>query len=81
MCYPMMQDGIRRRFHLYAGNVRVKIELSPVIRGCVFPPVRMEVREEVEKLFGYAEILVASLPDLYAGKLEIMQGEITQLCL
>jgi predicted nucleotidyltransferase component of viral defense system len=52
-----------------ADNMRVKVELSPVIRGCVFPPLRMEVREEVEKLFGYAEIQVASLPDLYAGKL------------
>ena len=50
-------------------GVRIKIELSPVIRGCVFPPVRMEVRQEVEKLFGYAEMQVASLPDLYAGKL------------
>jgi len=50
-------------------GVRIKIELSPVIRGCVFPPVRMAVREEVERLFGYAEIQVASLPDLYAGKI------------
>lgn len=52
-----------------AEDVRIKIELSPVIRGCVFPPLRMEVKEEVEKLFGYAEMQVASLPDLYAGKL------------
>jgi predicted nucleotidyltransferase component of viral defense system len=50
-------------------SIRIKIELSPVIRGCVFPPVRMTVREEVEKLFGYAELQVASHPDLYAGKL------------
>jgi predicted nucleotidyltransferase component of viral defense system len=50
-------------------SVRVKIELSPVIRGCVFPPVRMTIREEVENLFGYAEIQVASFPDLYAGKI------------
>jgi predicted nucleotidyltransferase component of viral defense system len=50
-------------------EIRIKIELSPVIRGTVFPEVRMEVVEEVEKEFGYAEIQVASLPDLYAGKL------------
>lgn len=50
-------------------DIRVKIELSPVIRGSVFPPVRMEVRKIVEQHFGYAEIQVASLPDLYAGKL------------
>ena len=52
-----------------ADSVRVKIELSPVIRGCVFPPMRMEVRKIVEENFGYAEMQVASHPDLYAGKL------------
>ena len=51
------------------GEVRIKVELSPVIRGTVFPEVRMEVSEEVEKEFGYVEMQVASLPDLYAGKL------------
>jgi len=50
-------------------DVKVKIELSPVIRGTVFAPQRMEVHELVEKEFGYAEIMVASHPDLYAGKL------------
>jgi predicted nucleotidyltransferase component of viral defense system len=51
------------------GDVKVKIELSPVIRGTVFAAERMEVHELVEKEFGYAEMLVASHPDLYAGKL------------
>jgi len=52
-----------------AHGVRVKIELSPVIRGCLFPPLRMETRQIVEEQFGYASIQVASHPDLYAGKL------------
>lgn len=51
------------------GEVRIKVELSPVIRGTVFTEIRMEVSEEVEKQFGYVEMQVASLPDLYAGKL------------
>tara|TARA_R110000868_G_scaffold410464_2_gene698560 strand:- start:3302 stop:4240 length:939 start_codon:yes stop_codon:yes gene_type:complete len=51
------------------GEVRIKVELSPVIRGTVFPEERMEVTEEVEREFGYVEMQVASLPDLYAGKL------------
>ena len=51
------------------GEIRIKVELSPVIRGTVFPEVRMEVVEEVETEFGYVEIQVASQPDLYAGKL------------
>ena len=51
------------------GEIRIKVELSPVIRGTVFPEVRMEVVEEVETEFGYVEMQVASHPDLYAGKL------------
>lgn len=51
------------------GEVRIKVELSPVIRGTVFPEERRAVCEEVEKSFGYVEMQVASLPDVYAGKL------------
>ncbi|WP_240723592.1 nucleotidyl transferase AbiEii/AbiGii toxin family protein [Flavobacterium sp. J27] len=51
------------------GEVRIKVELSPVIRGTIFPEVVMEVVEEVENEFGYVEMQVASLPDLYAGKI------------
>lgn len=57
------------RLILQLGDVRIKVELSPVIRGTVFPVKRMEVCELVENEFGYAEIQVASLPDLYAGKI------------
>ncbi|WP_127132412.1 nucleotidyl transferase AbiEii/AbiGii toxin family protein [Pseudoflavitalea rhizosphaerae] len=57
------------RLILQLEDVRIKVELSPVIRGTVFPEVRMEVSESVEREFGYAEIQVASLPDLYAGKI------------
>ena len=57
------------RLILELDNVRIKVELSPVIRGTIFPEERMEVCEAVEKEFGYAEIQVASLPDLYAGKI------------
>jgi predicted nucleotidyltransferase component of viral defense system len=57
------------RLIVIQGEVRIKVELSPVIRGTVFPEERKEVSEEVEKEFGYVEMQVASLPDLYAGKL------------
>jgi predicted nucleotidyltransferase component of viral defense system len=63
------QQANSLRLLVEAAGVRIKIELSPVIRGCVFPPVRMEVRKIVEQNFGYAEIQVASHPDLYAGKI------------
>ena len=57
------------RLILQLEDVRIKVELSPVIRGTVFPEARMEICETVEREFGYAEIQVASLPDLYAGKI------------
>jgi predicted nucleotidyltransferase component of viral defense system len=57
------------RLIVQQGEIRIKVELSPVIRGTVFPEQRMSVGEVVEKNFGFAEMQVASLPDLYAGKL------------
>lgn len=51
------------------GDVQIKIELSPVLRGSVFPEEMREVSEKVEEQFGYAEIQMLSIPDLYAGKL------------
>jgi predicted nucleotidyltransferase component of viral defense system len=54
------------RLIVQQGEIRIKIELYPVIRGTVFPEQRMEVCEIVERNFGYAEIQVASFPDLYA---------------
>jgi predicted nucleotidyltransferase component of viral defense system len=64
-----LQQDDSLRIIVGLGDVRIKVELSPVIRGTVFAPQRMSVREEVEKDFGYAEMLVASHPDLYAGKI------------
>jgi len=57
------------RLIVQQGEVRIKIELSPVIRGTVFAETRMEICQEAEKDFGYVEMQVASHPDLYAGKL------------
>jgi predicted nucleotidyltransferase component of viral defense system len=50
-------------------GVQIKIELSPVLRGTVFAPKMMTVCEAVENEFGYAEIAMVALPDLYAGKI------------
>ena len=51
------------------GDVQIKIELSPVLRGSVFPEGLREVTEKVEEQFGYVEMQVVSIEDLYAGKL------------
>ncbi len=50
-------------------GVQIKIELSPVLRGTVFEPELLSVCNKVENEFGYAEIAVVSLADLYAGKI------------
>ena len=50
-------------------GVRIKVELSPVLRGTVYAPEKMQVSERVEEEFGYAEVSVVNLADLYAGKI------------
>lgn len=50
-------------------DAQVKIEVTPVLRGCVFDPARRTVSPAVEDTFGFAESQVVSFPDLYAGKI------------
>ncbi|SEQ39288.1 Nucleotidyl transferase AbiEii toxin, Type IV TA system [Amphritea atlantica] len=52
-----------------SGTATIKIEVSPVARGTLHDPVSLPVVALVEDEFGYAEIPVVSLPDLYGGKL------------
>ena len=50
-------------------HVQIKVEVTPVLRGCVYEPEEKSVSDVVEEQFGYAAIRVASFADLYAGKL------------
>lgn len=52
-----------------SGDAVIKIEVSPVARGTLHEPTALPVVAAVEDEFGYAEIAVVSLPDLYGGKL------------
>jgi predicted nucleotidyltransferase component of viral defense system len=52
-----------------ADGVQMKIEVTPVLRGCVYEPRMRTVSPRVEDEFGFAEIQVVSFADLYAGKL------------
>ena len=54
---------------VWRGRIRVKIEVSPVLRGCVREPTMRAVSPSVEAEFGYIEVPVVHLYDLYAGKL------------
>ncbi len=57
------------RVVLSDNRATIKIEVSPVARGTLHQPIVMVVQEAVEDEFGFAEIQVVSLPDLYGGKL------------
>lgn len=50
-------------------GVQIKIEVTPVLRGCVFEPTTISVQPAVEEEFGFAEARVVSFADLYAGKI------------
>ena len=62
-------DGRSKRLLVRSDAVQIKIELSPVLRGSVFPSVMMTVSATVEESLGFAELQVLSIPDLYAGKI------------
>ena len=65
--YKSKRDALR----LIVGRhgVQIKVELSPVLRGTVYEPQLMEVCAPVENEFGYAEVPVVAMADLYAGKI------------
>ncbi|MCW7550278.1 nucleotidyl transferase AbiEii/AbiGii toxin family protein [Photorhabdus sp. APURE] len=50
-------------------EAQIKIEVSPVARGTLYPPQERDVVEAVEDEFGFASIQVVSMADLYGGKL------------
>jgi predicted nucleotidyltransferase component of viral defense system len=62
-------EGARTRLLVRADGVQIKIEVTPVLRGCVYQPEPRSVTEPVEDEFGFAEMPVVSFADLFAGKL------------
>ena len=50
-------------------GVQIKVEVTPVLRGCVYEPEVRNVSRAVEEMFGFAEMQVVSFADLYAGKI------------
>lgn len=61
--------GAETRILVERKGLTVKIETSPVTRGVVHEPVRRIVTPVVEDEFGFAEMLLVSFEDLFAGKL------------
>ena len=62
-------EGTVNKLFIRTNDVQVKLEVTPVIRGCVYEPNLRTVSPRVEEAFGFAEIQVVSHADLYAGKL------------
>ena len=62
-------EGTLTRIDVRTRREQVKVEVSPVLRGCVFDPEIRAVSPRIEREFGFAEMQVASFPDLYAGKI------------
>lgn len=63
------EEKIVTKLIVRAGDVQIKIEITPVLRGTVYDPVVTPVVPSVEDEFGFAEMQVVSFADLYAGKI------------
>lgn len=57
------------RLLVRSSRATVKIEVSPVLRGTLFPAAAMTVHETVERQFGFAEMQVVTFEELFAGKI------------
>jgi predicted nucleotidyltransferase component of viral defense system len=63
------RERIVTKLTVQRGDAQIKIEVTPVLRGCVFEPESRDVSPSVEEAFGFAQMKVVSFADLYAGKI------------
>ena len=63
------EEGTVNKLFVRERGTQVKVEVTPVLRGCVLEPEERAVSDLVEAQFGFAAIQVVSFADLYAGKL------------
>lgn len=50
-------------------EAEIKIEVSPVLRGSVYPVAPLRITSKAEAEFGFAEVASLSFADLFAGKI------------
>ena len=62
-------EGAVNKLFVREAGVQIKIEVTPVMRGCAYEAEVRSVSPAVEAAFGFAEMKVLSFPDLYAGKI------------
>lgn len=63
------REAFINKLFVRSAGVQIKIEVTPVLRGCVFDSETRSVARRAEEMFGYAEIKVVAFADLFAGKL------------
>lgn len=63
------KEGVVTKLLARGDDVQIKIEVTPVLRGCVFEPELRTVSPRVEENFGFAEMQLVSFADLYGGKI------------
>ncbi len=66
---PLRDERYANKLIVRADGAQIKIEVTPVLRGCVFESDVRRVSPVVEEQFGFAEMQVVSFADLYAGKI------------
>lgn len=66
---PHTRNEITKLIVRTRDRTQIKIEVTPVLRGCVYYPQIMTVSSTVEDEFGFAETKVLSFEDIYAGKI------------
>ena len=64
----LREEGTVSKLFVRERGTQIKVEVTPVLRGCVFEPEEKAVSNAVEEQFGFAAIQVVSFPDLFAGK-------------
>lgn len=69
--HASLLKGTDKRFKLVVrqGDTSVKVEVTPVLRGSVYPSETRELSARAADAFGFSQIPVLSFADLYAGKI------------
>lgn len=62
-------ENIVTKLTVQTRDAQIKIEVTPVLRGCVFPAEERSVSAATEARFGFAQAQLVSFADLYAGKI------------
>lgn len=61
--------GKRYKLLVQQGSTNVKVEVTPVLRGSVYPVEKRRISENAEQAFGFASATLLSFEDLFAGKI------------